>query len=182
MATRTPRPLASLLGGTVQLSMPGTILKLTPTAPPLATWPVDRPRFLAQRRDAPNVAPCLAPLRIPTPADVLATAFLPPPAPMEMPEPEETPEPEAEACAHIEDAEALVDALGPDLVGPCLEKPRDDPRDGNLVQRTAGGLLVWLWDEDLAVFTDGATTWYGCPDGPQRRPAGAAASCPYDNS
>ena len=32
VATRTPRPLASLLGGTVQLSMPGTILKLTPTA------------------------------------------------------------------------------------------------------------------------------------------------------
>lgn len=63
----------------------------------------------------------------------------------------------------------LAEALGPDLVGGCLEDEHADPATGVVTQQTGNGLFVW--DGAVVAFTDGLTTWRACPDGIDRRPA-----------
>jgi peptidoglycan/xylan/chitin deacetylase (PgdA/CDA1 family) len=63
----------------------------------------------------------------------------------------------------------LIHALIPEIVGECLEVERQD-EDGNLVQATTGGLLVYRPADNWTAFTDGLTTWVNGPCGLQSRP------------
>lgn len=82
----------------------------------------------------------------------------------------------AAGCAYAPELEALVRALGRPVVGDCLEAPRRAP-NGNLEQRTARGLLVWNAARSMAAFTDGASTWDGCPGGPRQRASNQPPAC-----
>ena len=65
---------------------------------------------------------------------------------------------------------ALIDeAAGPEKVGECLENQRLNPENGDVLQQTAGGLLVWRKADNRAAFTDGYRTWINGPYGLQSR-------------
>ena len=57
----------------------------------------------------------------------------------------------------------------PKIVGDCLEDEHYDPLNGNSLQSTSGGLLVWRKADNWTAFTDGATTWVNGPFGLQSR-------------
>ena len=61
---------------------------------------------------------------------------------------------------------ALIDAAeGPDKVGECLENQRFNPENGDALQQTTGGLLVWRKADNWTAFTDGHRTWINGPYG-----------------
>ena len=65
---------------------------------------------------------------------------------------------------------ALIDsAEGPDKVGQCLENQRFNPENGDALQQTTGGLLVWRKADNWTAFTDGHRTWLNGPAGLQAR-------------
>ena len=65
---------------------------------------------------------------------------------------------------------ALIDAAeGPDKVGACLENGHVNPENGDVLQRTTGGLLVQRAADQRAAFTDGYRTWISGPSGLQAR-------------
>ena len=65
---------------------------------------------------------------------------------------------------------ALIDAAeGPDKVGDCLENQRFNPENGDALQQTTGGLLVWRKADNWTAFTDGHRTWINGPHGLQAR-------------
>jgi hypothetical protein len=60
--------------------------------------------------------------------------------------------------------------LIPGVVGDCLEDEAHNPANGDGLQRTTGGLLVWRKADNWTAFTDGATTWISGPCSLQVRP------------
>lgn len=60
--------------------------------------------------------------------------------------------------------------LIPGVVGDCLENEHYNPVNGDSLQRTTGGLLVWRKADNWTAFTDGAITWINGPGGLQLRP------------
>ncbi|MCC7105396.1 MAG: GerMN domain-containing protein [Chloroflexi bacterium] len=64
---------------------------------------------------------------------------------------------------------ALHDRV-PDVIGECLEDEWHDADNGDALQRTTGGLLLWRKADNRTAFTDGATTWINGPLGLQSRP------------
>ncbi len=65
---------------------------------------------------------------------------------------------------------ALIDeAEGPETVGECLEDERFNPANGDSLQRTTGGLMVWRKHDNWTAFTDGYRTWINGPNGLQKR-------------
>ena len=65
---------------------------------------------------------------------------------------------------------ALIDeAEGPEKVGECLENQRFNPENGDALQQTTGGLLVWRKADNWTAFTDGYRTWINGPYGLQSR-------------
>ena len=65
---------------------------------------------------------------------------------------------------------ALIDeAEGPEKVGQCLENEHFNPENGDSLQRTSGGLLVWRKADNWTAFTDGYRTWINGPYGLQMR-------------
>ena len=65
---------------------------------------------------------------------------------------------------------ALIDAAeGPEKVGDCLENQRFNPENGDALQQTTGGLLVWRKADNWTAFTDGYRTWINGPHGLQAR-------------
>src|SRR5688500_6285816 len=50
---------------------------------------------------------------------------------------------QAASCRFVLGFAALREAIGPGIVGECLEDERFNPANGNAEQRTTGGLLVW---------------------------------------
>src|SRR5262249_15444387 len=58
-----------------------------------------------------------------------------------------------------------------DTVGDCLEDEHVNATNGDVEQRTTGGLLVWRQVDSVALFTDGVTSWVIGPDGLQSRPS-----------
>ena len=65
---------------------------------------------------------------------------------------------------------SLIDAAeGPDKVGNCLENQRSNPVNGDAVQQTTGGLMVWRKLDNWTAFTDGYRTWINGPHGLQAR-------------
>jgi hypothetical protein len=91
--------------------------------------------------------------------------------------PATTSEPRQEACQYVAGIAALVRSLGRDTVGECLENERTNAANGNQEQVTTKGLLFWLKGENVAAFTNGATTWYACPRGIERRPSHQPPPC-----
>jgi hypothetical protein len=64
---------------------------------------------------------------------------------------------------------ALHDMI-PTTVGNCLEDENHNPANGDGLQHTAGGLLVWRKLDNWTAFTDGSRTWINGPQGPVTRP------------
>jgi hypothetical protein len=72
------------------------------------------------------------------------------------------------ACEFKLGFELLADRI-PDAVGRCLENEHHNPANGDALQRTTGGLLVWRKADNFTAFTDGARTWVNGPFGIQQR-------------
>lgn len=65
--------------------------------------------------------------------------------------------------------EALIRKEGRDVVGACLENEHHNAVNGDGLQRTTGGLLVWRKSDNWTAFTDGYRTWVNGPHGIERR-------------
>src|SRR3712207_4849506 len=72
----------------------------------------------------------------------------------------------AAACEFRGGFKALRELI-PKIVGDCLEDERHDPINGNALQSTTTGLLVWRKVDNWTAFTDGQTTWINGPQGLQ---------------
>jgi len=73
------------------------------------------------------------------------------------------------ACAFQLGFGTLHDLI-PEIVGDCLENEHHNPDNGDALQRTTGGLLVWRKADNWTAFTDGTTTWINGPEGLANRP------------
>ncbi|MGH2457546.1 MAG: Kelch repeat-containing protein [Chloroflexota bacterium] len=62
-----------------------------------------------------------------------------------------------------------LDAEIPAVVGNCLENEQHNPTNGDALQPTTGGLLVWRKTDNFTAFTDGYHTWVNGPLGLQER-------------
>lgn len=71
-------------------------------------------------------------------------------------------------CAFTLGFKALRDQI-PGVVGACLEDVHHNPANGDGLQRTAGGLLVWRKADNFTAFTDGHRSWVNGPYGVQAR-------------
>src|SRR4051794_26758275 len=71
------------------------------------------------------------------------------------------------ACRFDAGFATFRELVGPDTVGACLEDEHVNPDNGDIEQRTTGGLLVWREVDNATVFSDGVTIWVNGPDGLQ---------------
>lgn len=55
------------------------------------------------------------------------------------------------------------------IVGECLEDEHYNPQNGDALQRTINGLMVWRKSDNFTAFTDGNRTWVNGPYGLQSR-------------
>ena len=72
------------------------------------------------------------------------------------------------ACGYQLGFKLIADQI-PGLVGACLENEHANPANGDALQRTTGGLLVWRKADNFTAFTDGYRTWVNGPYGLQQR-------------
>ncbi len=79
-----------------------------------------------------------------------------------------TPPALAAGCHFALGFQALHDRLPP-LVGGCLGDESHNSTNGDALQHTTTGLLVWRKADNVAAFTNGRATWLEGPDGPQER-------------
>src|SRR5687768_14682546 len=63
---------------------------------------------------------------------------------------------------------AIAEKL-PEAVGSCLENEHFNPANGDSLQRTTRGLLVWRKSDNFTAFTDGHRSWVAGPFGLQSR-------------
>src|SRR6266540_4217857 len=73
------------------------------------------------------------------------------------------------ACSFRLGFKALHDLI-PSIVGECLDDETHNNLNGDGLQRTVGGLLVWRQIDNWTAFTDGTTTWINGPEGLASRP------------
>jgi hypothetical protein len=66
---------------------------------------------------------------------------------------------------------ALRDLI-PNQVGDCVTNESHNPLNGDGLQQTTKGLMVWRHADNWTAFTDGTTTWINGPLGLQSRPNG----------
>ena len=64
---------------------------------------------------------------------------------------------------------ATLAALIPDVVGQPLENERHNPENGDALQQTTTGLMVWRKADNWTAFTNGYMTWINGPFGLQQR-------------
>ena len=64
---------------------------------------------------------------------------------------------------------ATLHNLIPQIVGQCLENEHHNPVNGDGLQMTTNGLLVWRKADNFTAFTDGFRTWVNGPFGLQTR-------------
>lgn len=74
----------------------------------------------------------------------------------------------AAECQFVLGFKTLRDLIGHEIVGECLENERY-AANGDSVQQTTGGLLVWRKADNWTAFTDGYRTWINGPYGLQQR-------------
>jgi hypothetical protein len=72
------------------------------------------------------------------------------------------------ACTFVLGFAVLRSAI-PDVVGECLTDQTTNPANGDALQSTTNGLLVWRKADNLTAFTDGSQTWISGPFGVQSR-------------
>ena len=70
----------------------------------------------------------------------------------------------AAECQFVLGFETLRDLIGHDVVGECLENEHYEA-NGDSLQQTTGGLLVWRKADNWTAFTDGYRTWINGPNG-----------------
>lgn len=75
---------------------------------------------------------------------------------------------EAAGCQYVLGFAALHDLL-PNVIGGCLENEQHNPANGDGVQHTTNGLLVWRKADNWTAFTNGYETWVNGPYGVQHR-------------
>lgn len=73
------------------------------------------------------------------------------------------------ACTYVLGFQTLHDLI-PDIVGPCTSDEFHNPDNGDGLQSSTNGLLVWRKADNWTAFTDGSTTWINGPFGLQSRP------------
>jgi len=78
-------------------------------------------------------------------------------------------------CAIEPRFEALRAAM-PDVVGTCLNAAWNDPANGDAVQLTSKGALIWRKVDETTLFTDGLSVWAGDPTRPVAQPLADALS------
>lgn len=71
-------------------------------------------------------------------------------------------------CSFVLGFQALHDQI-PDTVGDCVVDQRYNPENGDALQETTGGLLVWRKADNFTAFTDGYRSWVSGPYGVQER-------------
>src|SRR2546422_1082625 len=91
---------------------------------------------------------------------VLLLALIPPPAAAQS------------SCRFVLGFAAIRALIGADKVGDCAENEHHKPENGDAIQQTTGGLLVWRKADNWTAFTDGARTWIDGPYGLQSRANG----------
>ena len=72
-------------------------------------------------------------------------------------------------CRFVLGFATLRELVGAAAVGDCLEDERHNPENGDTLQRTTGGLLVWRKADNWTAFTDGHRSWINGPFGLQTR-------------
>ena len=65
---------------------------------------------------------------------------------------------------------ATLHSLIPNIVGNCLTNEQHNAVNGDGLQPTTNGLLVWRKADNFTAFTNGSTTWVNGPFGLQMRP------------
>ena len=70
----------------------------------------------------------------------------------------------AAECQFVLGFNTLRDLIGHDIVGECLENEHYE-ENGDSLQQTTGGLLVWRKADNWTAFTDGYRTWINGPNG-----------------
>jgi hypothetical protein len=76
---------------------------------------------------------------------------------------------QAADCQFLFGFKALRDLI-PSTVGDCVSDETHNPENGDGLQQTTGGLMVWRKADNWTAFTDGSTTWINGPLGLQSRP------------
>lgn len=71
-------------------------------------------------------------------------------------------------CEFVLGFKVLHDLI-PDRVGECKTNEYHNPDNGDGLQETTGGLLVWRKADNWTAFTDGYRTWINGPQGLQMR-------------
>jgi photosystem II stability/assembly factor-like uncharacterized protein len=64
---------------------------------------------------------------------------------------------------------AALEQMIPQQVGLCLDDEQHNPANGDGLQHTTGGLLVWRKADNWTAFTDGYRTWINGPHGLEER-------------
>ena len=74
----------------------------------------------------------------------------------------------AAECQFILGFKSLRDLIGHEIVGECLENEHHSA-NGDALQHTTGGLLVWRKADNWTAFTDGYRSWVNGPYGLEQR-------------
>ena len=74
----------------------------------------------------------------------------------------------AESCTYVLGFKSLHDQI-PDIVGECRTGETHNPANGDGIQMTGGGMLVWRKSDNFTAFTDGYRTWVNGPAGLRKR-------------
>lgn len=74
----------------------------------------------------------------------------------------------AESCEYVLGFKSLYD-LVPDTIGECIDNVSFSGTNGDALQHTQNGLLVWRKADNFTAFTDGYRTWVNGPFGIQQR-------------
>lgn len=74
----------------------------------------------------------------------------------------------AASCVFTQGFRLIHDKI-PDIVGGCLVPEHYNPQNGDALQETANGLMVWRKADNFTAFTDGYRTWVNGPNGIQVR-------------
>ena len=70
----------------------------------------------------------------------------------------------AAECQFVLGFKTLRDLIGHEIVGECLENEHHGD-NGDGLQQTTGGLMVWRKADNWTAFTDGYRTWINGPNG-----------------
>lgn len=74
----------------------------------------------------------------------------------------------AASCQFVLGFKALHDLI-PQVVGNCTEDEHHNALNGDGLQETTRGLLVWRKSDNWTAFTDGVYTWINGPFGLEKR-------------